>query len=285
MSAETFDYAPSSSTLSGRLPKLHEETKKALDMFGFSYTKELSLLADLVYQYLSIESLCIANLIHMFLYILDDQVDVHQNDLSQTSEKLELLNKCMRVLDGELAIDNLPIIQLMNYSLSKLHNKVLKSYVIDQIRDYITGVIKHIELNNEILTVEEYTEIRLLDGACEVVWPLCFLDHPNVESIVAYLKSDEGKHMRLLANKNVSFHNDVTSLKKDKKDGTTFNLVLCYKNQCNMTEDEATALVVGICNRTYRELENMSVGNEIADKLANWCRFSLAWHLLAHRNK
>lgn len=285
MFSKEFDYIPDVLIPSKNLPALHEETEKTLSKFGFKYVKELSTLADFVYQFSTLEPLYIANLIHLFLYILDDQIDANQNDLSTVNEKLALLDQCSKSLTDGCGADCPQIIKLMHYSLDKLQNKSLKSYIIEQIEGYIVGVTKHIGLNNEITSIRTYIDIRYLDGACEVVWLLAFLEYPNIEEIIEYFRSDEGKHIRMLANTNVSLHNDVTSLEKDKKDGTTFNSVMCYMHHYDMSEDDAKALVIGICNRSYRELVEIGKTNEYANKLAYWCKQSLGWHLTVNRNK
>lgn len=285
MSAEEFDYIPDVLIPSNNISALHEKTEKSLSKFGFKYVKELSTLADFVYRYSDLKPLYIANLIHLFLYILDDQIDANQNDLSTVSEKIALLDQCSISLNGKYDINSPQIIKLMHYSLDKLQNQSLKSYIIEQIEGYILGVTRHIGLRNEIVPIGTYMDIRYLDGACEVVWLLAFLDHPNIEEIIEYFRSDEGKHVRMLANTNVSLHNDVTSLEKDKKDGTTFNSIICYMHQYDMSEDEAKALVIGICNRSYRELVEIGKTNEHTNKLAYWCKQSLGWHLIVKRNK
>jgi hypothetical protein len=135
------------------------------------------------------------------------------------------------------------------------------------------GVREHLHLD-KIPSVKEYVNIRRRDGACEVVWPLCFLDTNFPD---AYLRSPQGLKNRTLANDNVSYVNDILSYKKDVREGTNFNIVISYMHENKVSLEAATEILVQDCNRFYEELYD--------SHLMNWCRGSLHWHLMAKRYK
>lgn len=262
-------------------------TKDYLDKYGVKYIKEFTKLAGIVYPYLSEKSLLNANLIHIFLWLLDDQVDDPAVTIETKIELLDRLTFFINNTDREiLPTDNLAVV-ILNALFKKIKSKEIIEYLEIQLKDYFAGIREHISLENyKILSVEDYTRIRKFDGACEVVWALCFLDEDFTPFRNA-LESPIGLELREAVNINVSYVNDILSYDKDLLLGDNFNVVICYMNEHSVSKEEAIKVLVDKCNKRYQKIIMTPYKNDtitvLVERLAIWCRGSLEWHLKSKR--
>lgn len=97
--------------------------------------------------------------------------------------------------------------------------------------DYFRGIKKHLLLHGKILSIQKYLDIRLKDSACEVVWPLMFLDKQDIRDCLNLLRSKKGRRARLLANLNIIIANDLASIHKDIRNGETFNIIFSWQKE------------------------------------------------------
>lgn len=283
MATAAFDFALTDYQPSLQLEAIDIATQKWTSAFNLSYHSELTKLTGYVYHNLSFDSLCYANAVHIFLWIFDDYVD---NKERETQPKLQLIQQCLSVCQKHLY--NLkkikttePIARLLVDLLNRPIASLLQVYICEQLLDYFMGVIEHIGIGQLDLNVKLYNRIRLADGACEVVWPLCLLDQSGstLETSIKYLRSKDGRRARRWATKNVSYVNDILSVAKDKRSNEFhFNIVNCWMQEYKMTEAEAIAALTTRCNKYYIKLKDH--GDEY---LARWCAGSLQWHLNALR--
>lgn len=294
--------APSFTKSSFGFDALDRATKTWVTKFNLNYISELSQLAIQVYPYLSFPSLCFANAIHVFLWILDDVVDEPSLTLE---ERQGLIQACMNTLTqytsktNDIMVVNdaykyAGIIQFLNDLLQYTMSMALKLYLCEQLQDYFCGVLQHLQLpSDQILSVTAYTEIRVADGACEVVWPLCLLDESpsDIFTALLFMRSKEGMALRRYANLHVSYANDVLSYHKDLAQNTGFNVVFSFmKDDPLLTVQDATQKVIVLCNTIYTRLKHADNDvpltiTQFVSRLQRWCRGSLVWHKAAQRYK
>jgi hypothetical protein len=293
------------------LSHVNASTRAFMQKHHLKYVEELTLLAAIVYPHLNYKQLCLANYVHIFLWVFDDFVDEPGVSIQ---EKMNLVNRCKTVLkhyqerkpsayfnadalEQELKISFDTVLDenssygeriaiVFDKILFDFKDEFMLIYIVKQFFDYFDGVESHIHLKTgETLSVEEYEKIRLKDGACEVVWTLPFLDQP-FEVISNYLESSDGKLARLCASRNVSYVNDGLSYNRDIRDGQNFNIVCCYMHERQVSKEDAVKIVSQLCNTSFESLTSLAVDSTsrtIVERLSHWCIGSAYWHHKAKR--
>jgi hypothetical protein len=198
----------------------HNATFMLAQKYSFEYSQEFSLLTAYVYPDHSAGSLALANHIHMFLWALDDLMD---DPHTRTHDKLIILKMLKKLLRSG-TVSNYNLVRCLEEIL-RMFEEDVRQYLITQFLDYFRGIKKHLLLHGKILSIQKYLDIRLKDGACEVVWPLMFLDKQDIRDCLNLLRSKKGRRARLLANLNIIIANDLASIHKDIRNGETFNII------------------------------------------------------------
>jgi hypothetical protein len=327
-----FTFAPKTYDKNIHLPDIKLKTTKFVAAFDLKFNDHLSNLSGVTYPYLSPDHLMIANLVAIILWLIDDFVDedISTNVKTPLDKKLDLLNACKNVcsanvvggIEAESLIpssivlpsdlldnlkivlpsnlpDNLKIVTLLQKMFEMFKNPSLRAFGKKQFAEYLDGVVQHLHLDpTKPLSLSEFFDVRRLDGGCEVVWPLCFLDDDdeNFDLIKDLLESDLGLKLRFAANFNVAIVNDILSFDRDVKRGDNFNAVLSYMHEYSVNREYATKALVEMCNKYFDEIIRVSTKfeshtqeerlfNKIAGKLALWCQASLIWHIETERYK
>lgn len=281
-----FNFLEKSLTKSNLGLQVNEETQKLAKKLGLKYRDELTELSVYVYPNLDLNSLIYCNNVHMFLWLFDDIVDDNMVDISL---KKNLINESIDILNGEILDSDHPVLKLLLILVNANMNINFIDYLKNELKNYIMGVREHLQIDDKNLSVSDYINIRLKDGACEVVWPLMFCNKNNFKEYEIFFNSDIGLKARLYANKNVSFVNDILSIKKDIRDGISFNIVMCWMKQYNISMENAIKILVNRCNEYFLYIESIQTNNELEKEVINglctWCKGSLLWHLNAMRYK
>ena len=273
------DLTPDTPVSPRTMDDVHSATAKILAPFEFTSSKEFTRLALEVYPYLSLELIVHANAFQQYLWLLDDVADDPKIGLPIREQ---LLDESLTVLSNPSTAVN-PICRLGVHLLSNLTDVEMKSYVSRKCERYYRGVRKHLNSAGDILTVEEYLKIRLDDGAVYAALPFCFSDVDDFTPYSEYLHSDAGKYVLKLANMNISYVNDLYSYRKDVREGSNFNIVICHMSQHQTTITESVQALVEECNEQYRELARQQDELKVVQRLLRWCEGSLRWHREAKR--
>jgi hypothetical protein len=292
-----FTFAPKSYDKNVHLSDIKSQTRQFVTTFGLKFNDHLSNLAGVTYPYHSATHLMVANYVAIILWLIDDYVDediVKVANPKPLQQKLDLLTACKNVCTN-MEVEINPIISLLREIFNQIENATLQAFTKHQFAEYIDGVVQHLNLDpKNPLTLVEYFDIRRLDGGCEVVWPLCFLDETDFEPYMQLLESDLGKKIRYAANFNVAIVNDILSIKRDIERGDNFNAVLSYMHEHHVDQEQAIAAMVEMCNCYFDEISTASTKYEslttdenvlrkISSKLAIWCQASLIWHIETER--
>jgi hypothetical protein len=270
--------------------------------YHFSYDPFLTTLASTVYPDFDIDLLCLANKVHIFLWIVDDNfVDTDKVPLNT---KLRVLRDCIEVSSHLVRRDNRKdelyfTVSELGKCLSDLMNdggwdSRLRNHVCNKMIDYFLGCIQHIGIGCSQLTVDVYDRVRLSDAGCRVTFCLSLLGRPKelIDSALNFLESNEGEKFSDMANRNVTYVNDILSIKKDKKSNEfNFNVIKCWMEQHAVSESEAVSKVAQICNQMYHYIDSESKSASTTGKLyvlsslKLWCVGSKVWHYQASRYK
>ena len=289
-----FDFIDYDREKSPRFNETNISTKETAKELGLKYSDELTNLTMLVYPYHDLDTLVWNNKLHMFLWIFDDIIDggvidsvEKQNLLKKTIDILESKPLENEVNDSDEITSKWKVLVLLQQLIKGIEDDVaFREFICQQLKEYIQGVNEHVLLGDKVITTEEYIRIRRRDGACEVVWPLMF-GRKGFAEYREFLESTQGIKVRHLANSNVSFVNDILSIDKDRKEGTTFNIVLIRANEYNESVEKSKQWWIVECNRMFDELKNTcvehSIAKEVVEKLCTWCKGSALWHLKAAR--
>lgn len=262
---------------------LHQATMKVLSPFGLKGSKEFSALALDVYPYFQLHILVYANAIHIYLWLLDDLVDKPET-LPQLRD--QLLQESLASLTDPSAAQH-PVVKLGVYLLSKVLDPLLRSALVKELQRYYQGIRQHLDsVDKGILSVEEYLQIRLLDGAGFVALLLTCLDISDFTPFHQYLISSEGKEYSKLANLNICYVNDLYSYHKDSREGSNFNVVMSLMTEHDLDTSTALSNIITASEETYDKLKQGSssdVGQLVVERFVRWCEGSLRWHAAAER--
>lgn len=286
-----FDFIPLEIVLSPLTKQVELETRKIVSKFDLDYDPELTQSACSVYPHHDLESLITANLIHIFLWILDDKhIDSPYLSLD---EKFRAIRECLTTVESwrrneQVDCSNssvLSVVKLLDCVLRRDWDGDLRMYVLEQLTDYLLGNIQRLGIGTVRITSSTQDSIRSSDSGCKVVFPLLLLgqDTENIKSALRYLRSNQGKLVQDAANKNISYVNDIVSVKKDKADGCfNYNIVSCLMNDKMIGEEEAISRLKVQCNDLYRVVTTLNKCQYL-EGLATWCVMSAKWHLIARR--
>lgn len=215
------------------------------------------------------------------------EIPLQENDLVNTSSTSSSYCSLPYAIRIAYVLNDI----LSQFITEKRH--ALLQYMLVQILDYFQGVEQHLALKKHtILSVDAYETIRLRDGACEVVWPLCFLDRDDFDSIALFLNCQQGCVVRRCATRNVSYVNDLLSYPRDVLHGEQFNIICSYMNDHQVEYTIAHEVVTTWCNEYYVQLEQLidrsndaqhNIQNDVISKLLHWCVASAYWHHIAKR--
>lgn len=282
------------------LSEIEEPARLLINKVGLKYRAELSLLALCVYPLLTLMSLCYANLVHIFLWIVDDIVD-NELEPHTLKERNLLVNLCRDTVKSylndssvepcrpkSLSSQHASVLQVLDYICCYDMLPILKQYLLHQMCDYFDGVQEHIAVDPQYRwDVKAFNHTRDRDGACEVVWPLLFLDDSpsDLYRHLAFMNSADGIVARRCATRNVSHVNDVLSIEKDTRNGTRFNIIFPIMQKHACCQSTAINICIDWSNDYYDELQQMRNASNafVVDGLSLWCRASLKWHRAVSR--
>ena len=275
------DLTPQSSVSPYTVDEVDDATTQILAPFKIKSSKEFTLLAIEVYPYLSLEQLSQVNAFQIYLWRLDDIVDNPKVDLAIREQ---LLNESLASMhDPTAAVQAL--CKLGVQLVSNISNSEMRSYVTQKLQLYYRAVMQRLSNAGGNLTVEEFLNIRLHDGAVFATLPFCFSDVTDFTPYYAYLEGREGKHVLRLTNLNICYINDIYSYPKDILEKSNFNVIFSHQYQYHTTAEEAMRAAVHEANQQYYELSLNQDELMVTQRLLRWCEGSLRWHREAARYK
>lgn len=310
-----FNFIPSGVPEFPKFEEVERQTRHFFATQKFRYSPELTRVAGAIYSQHPLEYVILANLVQVFMWVLDDEfVD---NPKLGLEEKVKVLRDCIQVSEffgeepkssfgagnpkegenepvpGKLTFSrrqfpslNRPIANTLYMILNRnWPSERLRRAEAQELTGYFLGCVQHLALGRMPLSIELYTRTRMDDSACRPAFLLLLLrfSKNDIDEALDYLETDLGQKAMLAANKNVSFVNDVLSVSKDKRENSfNYNIVKCWMDEKELNEKEAVDQVTNECNRLYAEVKELA-RCPILDGLLTWCEHSALWHLKAKR--
>lgn len=299
------DLTPDMSVSNYSIDEVHQATTEILQLFGLECAKEFAACAIDVYPHLTFTSLVLANVFHVYLWLLDDKVD-NPKTPAELSEKL--ITESVTALTDPNSVTH-PICKLGVYLLTQFKHPLMTAFIKDELHLYYEGVKEHLASGctsrvtttrmtddktittlttnlTKVLRLDEFLRIRLKDGAVCAALPLGFQDVTDFRPYYDYFCSEVGRESFRLANLNICIVNDLHSTEsRDVLEQSTFNVVNSHMAEYQLTREDSIKLLVNDCNMYYQQLANYQDELGITRILLRWCEGSLRWHTAAQRYK
>lgn len=283
------------------------KTRQLTSQYQLDYPRELTQWTHRSYPYLNAASLIYANHVHVWIWLLEYQM----NDCAVSIEQRKhLLYTCLKTLmialkfkisdffhfhvqDGELLKSHDNINHLLKRLLGYPMDSSLKHFLSLQIYDYLQGWIAFISFEEcyeqQTLTVIDYTKRRLAHSPCEILWALMLLDESShtIDCLISFLQREQGLAARYYGNVNGSFCKDILSIFNNATMTFNYNIVCSLMKEHDLDQKVAMDETVDICNTAYLSLQpmaNNTLEQNYIDKLKLWCRANLQWHLTHSNN-
>lgn len=259
------------------------QTQNLAKSLSLRYAVNLTQLTGYVYPEHSSKSLQIANNWHFWLWTFDDFVD---NPEVCLKEKKILIDKCLEIINGEVFSYEDEITELLCNVWTRIRSTWLETSNLweifqNNVKKYlIEGVSEKLKLELGLddfdLSLDDYKKIRRYDGACETVFPLIYLDSPD-------LTDSSYSEVCKLANQVIYLTNDLISYQKDVNgDHTCWNYVFLYKHYHDVTLKESFEHTFEkICSK-LEKLERKRE-SELVENLMIWINGSFYWHSISPR--
>lgn len=243
-------------------------TRQLSQKYQFPYHQDFSSLTSLVYHYLTLSSVQLANDILFWMWVTDDYLD---SPLCSFQEKKILIFDILNLIETKIPITH-PIALYLGEVLPALEEKL--GWLYPHWRECLKISVKSILEKLKILlqgsiSLEDYLRLRPLESGFTLVYPLMFLDDPDNFQVFY-------EPYTWTANEIIWKINDLFSYSKDLKDG-----IPNYLNFLKGDIDKKKKEVIKEINKSARKL--LECDYEIHKRLIIWCRGNITWHLESPR--